>query len=65
MIVSKLKSLGIDLPDSLLAYRLLKSAALGDEARTIVRATCKEMKLKDMKMALLNVFEAIFGFSSE
>lgn len=63
--VSELKALDINLPESLLAFRLLKAADLNDDKRTIVRATCKEMTLKDMKTAILNVFEAKFDFGNE
>ena len=39
----------IKLPEPLLAYKLLKGASLDEEARRVVRATCKELKLSEMK----------------
>ena len=61
-VINQLKAVDIELPDSLLAFRLLKSANLDEESRRVVRATCKELKLADMKKALLNIFEARFDF---
>ena len=62
--VNELNAVDIKLPEPLLAYKLLKGASLDEEARRVVRATCKELKLSEMKKALLNVFEARFQFSN-
>ena len=61
--INELTSVGITLPDSLLAFRLLKSANVDEESRRVVRATCTDLKLAEMKRALLCVFEASFEFS--
>jgi hypothetical protein len=61
-LVNELVAVDIKLPEPLLAYKLLKGANLEEEARRVVRATCKELNLIDMKKALLNVFEARFQF---
>ena len=62
--VEALKDLEINLPDSLLAYKLLKNATLSEDCTRIVRATCKELKMDDMKNAILNVFDVRLDSSS-
>lgn len=57
MKVTKLKDLAVNLPDSLLSYKLLKNANLSEDCTRIIRATCKELKLVDMKQAILNIFD--------
>ena len=65
MKVSALTDLEVNLPDPLLAYKLLKNASLTEDCTRIVRATCKELKLEDMKNAILNVFDVRLGSSSK
>ena len=57
MKISNLKDLGVSLPDSVLAYQLLKSAGLNEQVAQIVRATCRDLTLDDMKNAILNVHD--------
>ena len=57
MKVSCLKDLEVTLPDSILAYKLLKNAGLSEDCTRIVRATCKELKLSSMKQSILNIFD--------
>ena len=57
-LVAKLKDNAIELPEPVLAYRVLKSAGLNSEEEKIIRATVKELKLKDMSDQLKKVMNS-------
>ena len=61
MKINNLKELKVELPDSLLAYKLLANAGLTDDVTRIVRATCKDLKLQDMKNAIFVAFSNCYG----
>ena len=54
---NQLEKLKVKLPDVILAYRLLKGANLGEENNKLVRATCKELTLGEMKEAIGRVYD--------
>ena len=53
----KLKKNKLDLPDGVLAYRLLKSANLEPDTQALVRATVTSLTLADMKKQIRAVFD--------
>ena len=52
---TKLKSLQMELPEGVKAYRLLHSANMSDEENRLCLATIKEFKYDDMKMQLMKI----------
>ena len=57
-LVAELKANAIVLPEPVLAYRVLKSADVNSEEEKIIRATVKELKLKDMSEQLRKVMKS-------
>ena len=57
-LVAELKANAIVLPEPVLAYRVLKSAEVTSEEEKIIRATVKELKLKDMSDQLRKVMKS-------
>ena len=64
MIITELKSFKVTLPESLLAFRLLRYANLPEEVARIVRIACntnargaEAMTLDNMKATILNAFD--------
>ena len=51
----KIKSFKMELPDSVLAYYLLKCANLTEEQKNICRATCTKLTCKDMRQQIEKV----------
>ena len=49
---NKIKSKKIELPDAVLAYRLLKSANVSEQKQTLARATISKLTFEDMKKQL-------------
>ena len=64
-LVAKLKDNAIELPEPVLAYRVLKSAGLNPEEEKIIRATVKELKLKDMSDQLKKVRKSYYAEETE
>ena len=54
---NKIKSKKIELPDAVLAYRLLKSANVSEEKQTLARATISKLTFEDMKKQLKAIFD--------
>jgi transposase InsO family protein len=52
---AKLKSLQIELPEGVKAYRLLHSANMSDDEMRLCLATIKEFKYSDMKIQLMKI----------
>lgn len=50
------KSHEMDIPDGVLAYRLLNNANLSEDKKQLIKATLKEMKYDEMKEKLKKVF---------
>ena len=46
---NKIKSKKIELPDAVLAYRLLKSANISEQKQTLARATISKLTFENMK----------------
>ncbi|GAB1599884.1 hypothetical protein Ahia01_000265900 [Argonauta hians] len=55
---NQLKARDIELPDAVLAYRLLKSAKLSSEKQALVRATVSKLTLADMKKQIKAIFDS-------
>ena len=49
---NKIKSKKIELPDAVLAYRLLKSANVSEQKQTLARATISKSTFEDMEKQL-------------
>lgn len=54
----ELKSEKLEIPEIILAFKLLKSANLSTNDEKLTRATCKDMKFDDVKKALLRISES-------
>ena len=52
---AKLKSLKMELPEGVKAYRLLHSANMSEEENRLCLATIREFKYEDMKMQLMKI----------
>ena len=59
----RIKAKKMELPDGVLAYRVLKSANLSNEKQTLVRATISKLTLEQMKKQIRAVFDST-GFGS-
>ena len=55
---NQLKARDIELPDAVLAYRLLKSANLSSEKQALVRATVSKLTLENMKKQIKAIFDS-------
>ena len=64
---NQLRAREIELPDAVLAYRLLKSANLSSEKQALVRATVSKLTLENMKKQIKAIFDssAISGLSEQ
>ena len=61
---SKIKSMKMELPDGVLAYRLLKSANLSEERQMLCRATIGQLTFENMKKQIKAIFNQV-GSSSD
>ena len=57
--LSKIKQHGIDLPDAVLAYRVLKSTNIDKEKETLAMATVNNLTYDEMKKKLRSMFDSI------
>lgn len=55
----KIKAKGMELPEGVLAYRLLKSANISSEKQALVRATIANLTLDDMTKQLRAIFDRL------
>ena len=55
----KIKAKGMELPDGVLAYRLLKSANISAEKQALVRATIASLTFEDMTKQLRAIFDRL------
>ena len=62
---NKIKSKKIELPDAVLAYRLLKSANVSEQKQTLARATISKLTFEDMKKQLKAIFDQQAGSSNQ
>ena len=62
---SKLKEHSIELPDAVLAYRLLNSANIGTEKEQLARATISKLTYVNMKDQLRKIFDETSVGSSD
>ena len=61
----KLKAHNMELPDGVLAYRVLANANISDHLKQLVSATLPELSYQKMKEQLLKVFNDSSVFSSD
>ena len=55
---NKIKAIKIELPDGVLAYRLLKSANLSQYNENLIKATITELKYDEMKEQMKKIFSS-------
>ena len=59
----KIKNYGMDLPDDVLAYKILSNANISEHYKQLVRATLSELKYNTMKELLKKVFGDLLNFT--